>query len=49
MALRECMKILKTRLEKLQKNPKKAELALAYQEVIGDLIDNTDSCTGELY
>lgn len=49
MALRECMKILNKRLAKIQQNPKQKELAMAYQEVIGDLIDNTDSCTGELY
>ncbi len=49
MSLSDCKTILEKRLKEIQKNPKKTELAVAYQEVLGDLIDDTDSCTGELY
>jgi hypothetical protein len=48
MTLQDCINLLeKRRKQLLHKNMK--ELAVAYQEVVIDLIDNTDSCTGELY
>lgn len=49
MSLKECKKILKQRLIQLQQKPHKIKLIVAYQEVLADLIDNTDPCTGVLY
>jgi len=48
MALQDCINLLEKRRKQLLKKNEK-ELAVAYQEVVIDLIDNTDSCTGALY
>ena len=45
--MKECQQILTKRLKQI-KQKQNDVLINAYQIVIDDLIDNTDSCTGEL-